>query len=350
MTWQRTVGVAAPLTGEMDAIGGSVVRGAERAASELQETGAAVSVRVEDTAGDPDRAESVVEGMVADGVPVVVGPISSDVALRIRDLAEEREIPHLPAVGGNPDVTRPGTRYTFRFAGSNRQNAHGTLRFFRSVGATRLAVVAADFSYPRAVVRHLQEYAPAYDAEIGPVQHTPLGTGDFTPLLEGIDPDRVDGLFLPYPGNNATTLIGQLRDAGLFDRCVVLGDYSYGSTPYRLRLETSILGAHNWGVDTIGEASRRLSGRLDGPVGVYHFLGYDIARLAGEALAAVDGPTPRAVRDELAAAEYDAASGWGVRFDESGRNDRYRLLVNRWVDLDGERRNVPVFRSDPIVP
>jgi hypothetical protein len=31
-------------------------------------------------------------------------------------------------------------------------------------------------------------------------------------------------------------------------------------------------------------------------------------------------------------------------------NERYQLSVNRWLELDGELRNLPVFQSDPIVP
>lgn len=351
MSWNRTIAAAVSETGPTDAIGQSVVQGIRIAVEELNtERDADLSVRIDDTGGDPERAAEVAETQIDDGCPVVVGPISSDVALGVREVSERREVAHLPAVGGNPELTQPGTRYTFRYAGSNRQNAHGTLRFCEQQGVDRLAVVGADFSYPRAVVRHLREYAPEYGVEVGPVEHTPLGTTDFTDLLAPIDPTVVDGLFLPYPGNNATTLVEQLQDAGLFEACVVLGDYSFGSTPYRHRLGRSMTGTHNWGIDTTSARYRHISEHLDESAGVYHLLGYDIARIAGEALVAVDQPDPETVRDRIAATDTEAGAGWGVRFDESGMNERYRLSANRWLDLDGDRRNLPVFQSDPIVP
>ncbi|MFW5918287.1 MAG: ABC transporter substrate-binding protein, partial [Haloferacaceae archaeon] len=289
MSWQRTVGVAVSRSGATDAIGESVVRGIELAIEDLQETGdSAVTARIDDTGGDPERAAEVAESQIDDGCPVVVGPISSDVALGVREVAERRQVPLLPAVGGNPEVTEPGTRYTFRYAGNNSQNARGTLEFFREVGVDRMAVVGADFSYPRAVARHLREYAPEYGLEVGPVEHTPLGTTDFSDQLAAIDPERVDGIFLPYPGNNATTLLQQLQETGLFGECVVVGDYSFGSIPYQRRLERSMADTHNWGIDTVGPRYRELAARLDGPAGVYHMLGYDIGRIAGEALAAVE--------------------------------------------------------------
>lgn len=350
MNQQATIGVAVPLSGNTDAIGESVARGAEIAASELRTDGNP-SLRIEDTGGDPDEARDVVDGMIDDGVPVVVGPISSDVGLAVRDLAEERGVPHLPAMCGNPDITRAGTRYTFRFSSSNRQSAEGSLRFFDSEGVDRLAVVAADFSYPHAVVGHLREYAPAFDIEIGAVEYAPLGTEDFTAELASIEADATDGIFLPYPGNNATTLIRQLREAGLFDESVVLGDYSYGSAPYHRRLGADIADTYNWAIDTIGEPIRRLSAELGEPAGVYHFFGYDVTRMAGEALAAAPSRDPEDVRDAVAATDYDAASGWGVRFGENGVNERYQMQVNRWIDVDDDdRRNLPLFRSDPIVP
>lgn len=350
MSETRTIGVAVPQTGDMDAIGESVADGARLAASELRDDGVDVALRVENTGGEPDRAAEVAAEMIDDGVSIVVGPISSDVALAVRDVAEDRGVAHLPAMGGNPAITRPGTRYTFRFSSSNRQSAQGSLRFFASEGVERIAVVAADFSYPHAVVDHLREYAPEYGIEVDSAQFTPLGTTDFTPLLDAVDPKRVEGVFLPYPGNNATTLLRQLRETGIYKELVVLGDYSYGSAPYRNRLGDAIEGTNDWGIDTIDEASRRLTDGLGETAGVYHFFGCDVTRIAGEALARVDHPDPEAVRDAVATTDYDAASGWGVRFGESGVNERYQMQVNRWVDLGEELRNLPVFRSAPIVP
>lgn len=348
MNWSESIGMAVPLSGDMDAIGQSVLRGAEIA---VGESTSEIRLLAEDTGGDPERAADVVEEFADDGVPIVAGPISSDVGLAVRDVCEERAVPHLPAMCGNPDLTREGTRYTFRFSSSNRQSAEGSLRFFASEGVDRIAVVGADHSYPHAVVKHLREYAPEFDIEVGAVEHVPLGTTDFTEELAAVDTDRTGGLFLPYPGNNATTLVRQIRGDERFDDTVVLGDYAYGSAPYHEKLGETILGTHNWAIDTIGEASRQLSRALDEPVGVYHFFGYDVARMAIDAIERANSLDPTAVRDAVAATDYDAASGWGVRFGENGVNERYQMQVNRWLELDaGDRRNVPLFRSDRIVP
>lgn len=348
MNRTESIGMAVPLSGEMDAIGRSVLRGAEIA---VAESTSAVELRTEDTGGDPARAAGVAEEFADDGVPIVAGPISSDVGLAVRDVCERLELPHLPAMCGNPDLTREGTRYTFRFSSSNRQSAEGSLRFFASEGVDRIAVVGADHSYPHAVVKHLREYASEFGVEVGAAEHVPLETTDFTDQLASVDTDRTGGLFLPFPGNNATTLVRQIRADERFDDTVVLGDYAYGSTPYHEELGETILGTHNWAIDTIGEASRRLSRELDEPAGVYHFFGYDVAQMAIDAIDRADSLDPTAVRDAVAATDYDAASGWGVRFGDSGVNERYQMQVNRWLELDaGDRRNVPLFRSDRIVP
>jgi hypothetical protein len=48
--------------------------------------------------------------------------------------------------------------------------------------------------------------------------------------------------------------------------------------------------------------------------------------------------------------EYEAASGWPVRFDESGDNEAYQMLVNRWEETDDGLQNLVQYTSDVIPP
>ena len=347
------MGLAVPLSGSLGAIGTSVVHGA-RVALERRSDGAPdLELRVEDTGGDPDRAAAVASEFVADGVALLAGPISSDVALSVRDVAEREGVPFLPTVGGNPALTEPGTRYTFRFASSNRQSGLGTVRFFESMDADRIAIVGADFSYPHAVADAITDFGPDHGLSVEAVRFVPLDVTDFDDALSGLD-RSLDGLFLPFPGDGAVSLVRQLRAAGLADDAVVVGDYSFGSDPYSRRLGDDVVGLYNWGVDTDTERAHALAddlaARFDESAGVYHYLGYDLVGLAAVAVRSAGEPSPAALRDALRGVEYAAVSGWDVGFDGNGVNERYRMLVNRWVRRDGGRRNEVAFRSGPLDP
>lgn len=349
----RAVGLLVPETGPMDGIGESVRQGAEVALDAVGREAGIEALVVRDTAGDPETARAATRAHLDDGLPVLAGPVSSDVVLAVRDVVEDAGVPFLPAMGGNPAITRPGTRYTFRFSSSNRQSGLGTLRFFEWTGTTELAVVAADFSYPRAIVEVMRDWAGDHALSLASASFTPLGTEDFTNLVDAIGPD-VDGVFLPYPGNNAVTLVRQLRAAGVLERATVLGDYSYGSGPYSARLGEEVVGLRNWGVDTELDRTRALfeavRERFDRPPGVYHCFGHDVVGLAAAAAASAGDWEPEALRDALAGVSYDSVSGWGVAFDEHGRNDRYAMVVGEWVAGEAGPENRPVFRSEPLAP
>lgn len=352
MTDACTFGFAVPLTGSLGAIGTSVVHGAEVALAEHADSAPELELRIEDTGGEPERAATIVEEFVDDGVPLVGGPISSDVALGVREVAERREVPFLPAMGGNPAITEPGTRYTFRFSSSNRQSGLGTVAFFRSQDVDRIAIVGADFSYPRAVTDAISEFGAERGLSVDSVEFVPLGTDDFGPVLDRSNADAIGGLFLPYPGSEAVTLLRQIRSDGRFDGIPVVGDYSLGSAPYSRELDDEIVGTYNWGVDTESERAEalaeRVSERFDESTGVYHHFGYDLVGIARAALARGGTRSPRTIRDALGEIEYDAVSGWGVSFDENGLNERYRMLVNEWTRDDEAIRNRVAFRSGSL--
>lgn len=352
--WNREIGVVTPQSGPFGFIGEGIIQGAQVAIDEVNQNSDAedISLSIADSEGSVEPARNAVQNAIEDGSVGITGTISSDVTLSVRQLLEEEEVPQVTPIAGNPEITQPGTNFSFRLPGDEEQKEFGTLQFLNENDVSSIAVIGADFSYPQTTVEFLREYAPEFDIEVNSVSFVPLGTDNFRPELNNIDDETVDALFLPYPGANGVTLIQQIREAGMFEDNIVLGDYGYGSLPYRQALGEDIIDVNNWGADLTNEKSQdvisRVRDRFDTDVAIYHLLGYDSIMVLGSAINNAESVDPISVRDSIRETEYDAASGWTVTFDEDGHCDTYRLIVNQWEDQDGQLVNARRFRSDVI--
>lgn len=344
--WQRTIGVATPLTGALGALGEKIEIGARIA---QEQTGSDVELVVKDNGGTVEDSRSVVSDMIDDGVPAIMGTISSDVALSLREMMEEEETLHLTPMAGAPEITQSGTDYTFRYpAAELEQAALGILAYFREQDVSDAAVIGADYSYPRTMVNLLKKHAS--DVSISEVSYVPLGTDNFQPELDGLE--DVDALFLPYPGANGVVLIQQIHEQGLFEDKVVLGDYSYGIYAYPRSLEEQVDGLEHWGIDfgtsTAQEVDQTIQNEYDSRADVYHLIGYDAARSLMETIDQVEDPNPTTIQEEYRSTDYTGATGMTAGFNERGLNEQFQFMVNRWNSNEGEYSSDTVFKSDPI--
>jgi ABC-type branched-subunit amino acid transport system substrate-binding protein len=354
--WQRQLSVVTPETGPIGFIGNGIIQGAKVALDEVNQESDRedISISVADSAGQVEQARSAVQGAIDEGAVGITGPISSDVTIALRNLLEEEEVPQLTPQAGNPSITEPGTDFSFRFPGDEEQKEFGTMQFLAEQDVSSLAIIAADYSYPRTTVEFAKEFAPQFDISIEHEAFVPLGTDNFKPVLNEIDDQDVDAMFLPYPGANGVTLIQQIREEGLFENNVILGDYGYGSTPYVNALQEDIQNVNNWGADLTSDKSQdvisRIEDRFDTRAGIYHVEGYDSMKMMANAVNNAESLDPVAVRDALRDTSYEAASGWTVEFGEHGHCTTYRLIVNQWEQSGDGFVNARRFRSDTIPP
>lgn len=344
--WERAIGLATPLTGALGALGEKIQIGAEIA---QEHTESDVDLVIEDTGATVEDARSVTSDMIDDGIPAIMGTISSDVALSLREMMEEEETLHLTPMAGAPDITQSGTNYTFRYpAAELEQAALGILAYFRQEGVSEAAVIGADYSYPRTLVDLLEQHAS--DVSISQVSYVPLGTDNFQPELEGLE--DVDALFLPYPGANGVVLIQQIHERELFEDKIVLGDYSYGIYAYPETLEGQADGLDHWGVDfstsVAQEVNQAIRSEHDSNADVYHVIGYDAARSLMEAIDQVDEPDPATLQEEYRSIEYTGATGIATGFNENGLNEQFQFMVNRWSSSGEDFTSDTIFKSDPI--
>lgn len=355
-SWERDIAIATPQTGPIGWLGESIIQGSELGIEAVNEQSDQedISLTTADTAGNVEDAQSVVQNSIEEGSVAIAGTISSDVAISIRDLLEEEEVPHITPIAGAPEITQPGTNFSFRFFGDEEQKEFGQLQFLSEEGVSNVAIIGADYSYPRTTVEFFREYAPEFDISLQHVSFVPLGTDNFQPELNEFSDDEVDAIFLPYPGANGVTLIQQIREAGLFENNIVLGDIGYGSVPFLSALQEDIVGVNHWGSDWTTSGAQQVAEsvpeRYDTRAHIYHTIAYDTVQIVGRAINSADSLDPVAVRDAIRDIEYEAASGWTVTFDEDGHCETYQLIINQWGQENGEFVRNNQFKSDVIPP
>jgi branched-chain amino acid transport system substrate-binding protein len=352
---RRAIGLPTPQSGPLAPSGTAGLRGADVAAAEVAEDAAEVELVERDGQASPEEARSVVQEMIDDGVPVITGTFSSDVSNAVSDLVEREEVPFVTAISVDPAITGPDDEYTFRLTGNTTQKLTGVAQFFADQGIEGVGILGADYSMGRSAVEFMNDNAGDYGLTVEHEALVPLTTNNFVPEFENVNTDAIDAMFFPFPGGNGPTLIEQAREQGIFEAVdIVIGHDSYGTELYKQALGDGIADVYNWGVDLSNDrsqaASEAMREEFDVPMDALSLPNYDAIHTIAGAMEEAGSTAPGDVRDALAEMEYEAASGWPVRFDESGDNEAYQMLVNRWEETDDGLQNVVQYTSDVIPP
>jgi ABC-type branched-subunit amino acid transport system substrate-binding protein len=207
----------------------------------------------------------------------------------------------------------------------------------------------------QSAVTFMQENASTYGFTVEHDALVPLSTNNFVPELRKVDTGAIDAMFFPFPGGNGPNLIKQARQQGIFEEVdIVIGHDSYGTQLYKGALGEQIRDVYNWGVDLSNErsqaASQKMMDAYEVPMDALSLPNYDAVHMIADAVDEAGSFAPGDIRDALQNMSYDAASGWGVSFNDAGDNTQYRMLVSRWQQSGGSLTNNVVYESDVISP
>jgi urea transport system substrate-binding protein len=194
--------------------------------------GCRVELAVHDDATDPGRAAIEAQRMVRDGCRAIIASVTSASFEAVRRAVAHAGLPLIHPVlneggRGEPNVFRWGERPFAQIrAAAPLMSRAGTDRRWYHIGN--------DYSWShgahRAAVRALDEAG-------GSVTHhafTPLGTTDFTPLIERIRASGASSILSSLVGSDEVAFERQLWDSGLRDRCSVLSLVMEESTHERI--------------------------------------------------------------------------------------------------------------------
>jgi branched-chain amino acid transport system substrate-binding protein len=213
------IGVLATFEGPFTVLGEDGLRGAMVAVEEMGGKVAGKDIEIVRGSSDasPDSAVRAVRKLVEqDGVMVVVGPLSGDEGLAIKDYAKTQPgVTFINGTSGAQDTTlRDPAPNFFRFSTDGAQWMAGLGTYaFNDKGYKSVAVVAEDYSFPYTqVFGFMAEYCKA-GGKVPSKSWVPLGTKDYASVIAAI-PDDVDAIYVALGGADAVNFLGQYQAAG----------------------------------------------------------------------------------------------------------------------------------------
>jgi branched-chain amino acid transport system substrate-binding protein len=213
------VGVIAVLEGPFTVLGEDSVRGVNQAVAEFGGTvaGRTIELSVESSNASPDSAVAAARKLVEQkGVDVVVGPLSGDEGIAVKDYAKGHpEVTFLNGTSGAADTTAisPAPNF-FRFSTDGAQWQAGLGEYaYSKKNFKKVVTIGEDYSFPYSQVAG---FAIGYCRAGGDIAQrfwTPIGTPDFSSIVSGI-PKDVDAIYVALGGADAINFLNAYTAVG----------------------------------------------------------------------------------------------------------------------------------------
>jgi branched-chain amino acid transport system substrate-binding protein len=213
------IGVLATLEGAFTVLGQDGMRGADLALKERDYMAGGKKIVVIKGSSDasPDSAVKAARKLVEqDGVSILIGPLSGDEGLAIKDYAKTQ--PSVTFVNGTSaaqDTTlRDPAPNFFRFSTDGAQWMAGLGDYVYNIKKYKTVVtVAEDYSFPYSQVFG---FMAAFCRDGGHVPKkfwVPIGNKDFSSVIAAI-PDKVDAIYVALGGADGVNFLTQYQQAG----------------------------------------------------------------------------------------------------------------------------------------
>ncbi|MEX0407876.1 ABC transporter substrate-binding protein [Aquibium sp. LZ166] len=213
------IGLLATFEGPFTVLGEDGERGARTAVEEMGGMVAGKKIEIVKGSSDasPDSAVRAARKLVEqDGVKVLVGPLSGDEGIAVKDYAKSQpDVTFLNGSSAAQDTTfRDPADNFFRFSTDGAQWMAGLGTYaFNEKGYKTVAVVAEDYSFPYTqVFGFMAEFCKA-GGKVPSKSWVPIGNKDYSSVIAAI-PDEVDAVYVALGGADAVNFLTQFQQSG----------------------------------------------------------------------------------------------------------------------------------------
>ena len=343
------IGFVTELTGPWTFFGTSCVAGLKFATDEINKAGGALGRPLEfviqDNQTNPAAAVASARNLdVNDKVVALSGPTSSDTALAMYGYAEQQKLPFLVPVAAFPQLTKPGTRYTFRIEPNAAGWGYSIAKFLeqRKPGA-RTALMYSDAALMRAIVAGFKYQAPRSKLNIVSDILFPQGSSDATVQSAQVKAANPDYVIVIGAGAFDNVLTNQLLDLGLKPEQII---HPFGVTTqvfgWGQRSVGSIYGSFfDIGLDSLTREGKDFISRFDAannrPPSYIENYCYNTPYIFKQALENAGSPDREKLRDALSRLKTrELTSGIPIEFDKNGARKEYMYFL-QILSVDGKR-------------
>lgn len=241
------IGFVTEQTGAWAFFGTSCVNGLKMAEDKINAAGGVLGrplqFLISDNQTNPQQSTAAARSLdIQDNVVALSGPTSSDNALAIYGYAEEHKLPFLVPVAAYPQLTKPGTRYTFRIEPDAAGWGYAMAKYIaEKKPRAKVAILYSDYALMRAIFAGFKYQAPRSGLNIVSEIVFPQGSTDATVQAAQVRAANPDFVIPNGAGGFDNTLTNQLLDLGFKAEQII---HPYGIT-------TQVLG---WGNRSVGSA------------------------------------------------------------------------------------------------
>lgn len=216
------------LTGPFASLGASMRAGLELLLEQsgYEMGGRKVELLVEDDHGKPDEALRKVRKLISrDNIDILCGVISANIALAIRDVVHDAQLPTfisnaaangLAREAASPYVFRP-TKTSWMLGHTGALWTHGHIE--KSGGMT----LGSDYTAGREYIDDFTHTYQELGGALGERIWTPLGTPDFAPLIMNLAAASPKFVYTFLAGADAVRFHQQMQDYGLHGKIQIVG-------------------------------------------------------------------------------------------------------------------------------
>jgi len=236
------IGFVTELTGAWSFFGTSCVAGLKFAEKQLNPPGKRrIEFVISDNQTNPAQAVAASRSLdVQDMVLALSGPTSSDIALAVYGYAEQNKVPFVVPVAAFPQLTKPGSHYTFRLEPDAVGWGYAIAKFVeKQKPGGKIAMIYSDYALMRAITAGLKFQAPLSGLKIVADVAFPQGSSDATVQAAQILAAQPDFVVVIGAGGFDNTINNQLMDLGIRPEQVI---HPFGLT-------TQVI---NWGKRSVG--------------------------------------------------------------------------------------------------
>ena len=217
------VGVIYSRTGLLSAFGAQYIQGLRLGLEYAQKNGLLKGNKIELTAvddgTDPAKAVSAFKDLVGQGYKIIVGSVSSGVALQVAPLAAQNQVLYISGPAATDAITG-ANRFTFR---SGRQSIQDVLTAKEILGkgvGKRIVVFAQDSAFGQGNVAAVRGILGGRGHTVSSIL-VPLSANDFTPFAQQAKNAKPDLLFVAWAGTTAPAMWRALEQQGVMQDVTV---------------------------------------------------------------------------------------------------------------------------------
>ncbi len=310
------IGVSAPLTGDISALGQSTKNAILLAQDEVNAGGGlkvgdkVLKVRciIEDDENKPESTATVFQKLInQDRVLAIIGSQSSKCSNAGAPIAESAKVPQITPWSTNPNVTK-GRSFVFRACFIDPFQGRVVAQFAAGKLKARTAAVVYDVAsdYNKGIAEVFRDEFTRMGGRIVGYETYNTKDTDFSAQLTKVKGAGPDVLFLPNYFNEVPLQVQQARKLGL--TATVLGGDGWDN-PELVKLGGAVMDgtyfSNHYSPDLDSPAAKAFIGayqaRFKAVPDAAAALTYDSAKLLFQAIAAAGKADPRAIREALAA-------------------------------------------------